>query len=261
MNPLSSKSLFESFVIPTLLYGCETWILTIPLLNKLEKFQSEIGRRILGISKYHADTAPLIGLHWSSITARVLIRKLNFLSSLLESDCQKLSACVFRSLAAEDIQNISLVQQIRWLENELRVSLVINKCLADPDTARIIVKSSQQHIVDLDWSRTMSKAASHLSLKHVISSPTIASSWCRLWDQALDYGVRGTKLSQSLFRCLTKPLFGDRVCNLCVSIIPTPMSYFEHLCSTHIDFDSTSLPLILEEGGSELFHLAQKLPF
>ena len=36
----------------------------------------------------------------------------------------------------------------------------------------------------------------------VISSPTIASSWCRLWDQALDYGVRGTKLSQSLFRCL-----------------------------------------------------------
>ena len=46
----------------------------------------------------------------------------------------------------------------------------------------------------------MSKAASHLSdsLKHVISSPTIASSWCRLCDQALDYGVRGTELYQSL---------------------------------------------------------------
>ena len=124
LNPLSSKSLFESFVIPTLLYGCETWILTLPLLNKLEKFQSEIGRHILGLLKYHADIAPLIGLHWASFTARVLIRKF-FLSSLLESDCKKLSACVFRTLAAEDVQNISLVQQIRRLENEVCVTSVI----------------------------------------------------------------------------------------------------------------------------------------
>ena len=261
LNPLSSKSLFESFVIPTLLYGCETWILTLPLLNKLEKFQSEIGRRILGLSKYHADMAPLIGLHLPSITSRILIRKLNFLSSLLESDCKKLSACVFRTLAAEDVQNISLVQQIRWLENEVCVTSVIDKCLAAPETARTTAKSSEQHIIDLDWSHTMSKAASYLSLKHVISSPTIASSWCRMWDQALDHGVRGTKLFQSFFRCLTKPLFGDRLCHVCKSTIPTPMSFFEHLCSSHIEFDSTFLPSILEEGGSELFHLAQKLPF
>ena len=28
LNPLTGRSLFETFVIPTLLYGCETWILT-----------------------------------------------------------------------------------------------------------------------------------------------------------------------------------------------------------------------------------------
>ena len=171
-----------------------------------------------------------------------------------------MSACVFKTLAAEDVQIISLVQQIRWLENEVCVTSVIDKCLAAPGTART-TESSEQHIIDLDWSRTMSKAASHPSLKHAISSPTITSSWCRMWDQALDHGVRGTKLFQSFFRCLTKPLFGDRLCHVCKSTIPTPMSFFEHLCSAHIDFDSTSLPSILEDGGSELFHLAQKLPF
>ena len=47
LNPLSGRSIFEIFVVPVLLYGCETWILTPTLMTKLEKFQSEIGRRIL----------------------------------------------------------------------------------------------------------------------------------------------------------------------------------------------------------------------
>ena len=36
---------------------------TVANMTKLEKFQAEIGRRLLGISRYHADLAPLIGLH------------------------------------------------------------------------------------------------------------------------------------------------------------------------------------------------------
>ena len=41
LNPLTGLSVFEVFVIPILLYGCETWILTPTLLSKLEKLQSE----------------------------------------------------------------------------------------------------------------------------------------------------------------------------------------------------------------------------
>ena len=36
LNPLTGLSVFEVFVIPILLYGCETWILTPALLLKLE---------------------------------------------------------------------------------------------------------------------------------------------------------------------------------------------------------------------------------
>ncbi len=57
LNPLSGHSVFDIFVIPVLLYGCETWILTPPLITNLGKFQSEIGRRILYLSKHHADLA------------------------------------------------------------------------------------------------------------------------------------------------------------------------------------------------------------
>ena len=64
LNPLSARSIFEIFVIPVLLYGCETWILTPILMTKLEKFQAEIGRRLLGLSRHHAD---LIGLHVPSM--------------------------------------------------------------------------------------------------------------------------------------------------------------------------------------------------
>ena len=39
LNPLTGHSLFETFVIPTLLYGCETWIVSEPLLKSLESFQ------------------------------------------------------------------------------------------------------------------------------------------------------------------------------------------------------------------------------
>ena len=42
LNPLSSRSI-ECCVLPTLLYGAESWILNTTLLIKLESFQAEIG--------------------------------------------------------------------------------------------------------------------------------------------------------------------------------------------------------------------------
>ena len=81
LNPLTGRSAFEVFVIPVLLYGCETWILTPALLSKLEKLQSEIGKQILKLSKYHADLAPIIGLHLPSIKAHIVLQKISFLAS------------------------------------------------------------------------------------------------------------------------------------------------------------------------------------
>ena len=62
--------MFEVFIIPILLYGCETWILTPAPLSKFEKLLSEVGKRILKLSKHHAD---LIGLYYISPTSKHIL--------------------------------------------------------------------------------------------------------------------------------------------------------------------------------------------
>ena len=164
LNPLSARSIFEIFVIPVLLYGCETWILTPTLMTKLEKFQAEIGRRLLGISRYHADLAPLIGLHLPSMMARVFIRKLSFLAKLLTSNEDTQSSRTFRTCAADNVYNISLIQQCQWLQCTLNIEQILQQCLENPDSAVLIVKSARNSILRRDWANTV-----HLAKSHIVS--------------------------------------------------------------------------------------------
>ena len=62
LNPLSSKSIVECCVMPVLMYGSESWVLNSSLLSKLESFQSELGKRILKLSKYTSNNIPLLAL-------------------------------------------------------------------------------------------------------------------------------------------------------------------------------------------------------
>ena len=54
LNPISSKTIYDVCIVPILLYGSENWILTVSLLDRLEAFQGEIGRRILKLSKFRS---------------------------------------------------------------------------------------------------------------------------------------------------------------------------------------------------------------
>ena len=229
LNPLTGRSLFETFVVPTMLYGCETWILSESHLHILESFQAEIGKRILGISKYHSNTSTLIGLHWPSVKARILIRKLTFLAKLLERD-DGLSSHVFRTLASDDVYEVSLIQQCRSLEQQIGTGY-LQLCLENPTDAYSIVHDAKEDILAKDWICTVQSSRSHPSLAVVSATEAIAASWNSIWDEALEYGVRGTRLMQGLFRVLAKPTFGDRACPHCNDTIS---SYPEHLFAKHL---------------------------
>ena len=96
LNPLSSCSIFETCIIPTLLYGCETWLLDTNTLSTLESFQYEIGCRILRVPKFYSKTSVRIALHRPTVATRILIRKPNFLSKLLSGSNDIISRRCFR---------------------------------------------------------------------------------------------------------------------------------------------------------------------
>ena len=86
---------------------------------------------------------------------------------------------------------------------------------------------AKEDILEKDWICTLQDSRSHSSLAVVSATDGIASGWNSIWDEALEYGVRGTRLMQGLFGALAKPTFGDRACPHCNTIIPA--SYSEHL--------------------------------
>ena len=68
LNPLSSRSLVESCVMPVLMFGAEAWCCNVSLLSKLESFQSEIGKKILRLPKFTANQVPLLALNWPTLS-------------------------------------------------------------------------------------------------------------------------------------------------------------------------------------------------
>ena len=73
LNPLSSRSIFESCVVPSLLYESEVWLLNNTLLSKLESFQADLGKRMLRLPKSTANSMKMLAMGLPSVRARILI--------------------------------------------------------------------------------------------------------------------------------------------------------------------------------------------
>ena len=235
LNPLSSSSIFETCVIPTLLYGCETWILDSGCLKTLESFQCEIGRRILRLPKFYSNNAIRIGLHWPTVSTRILLRKLSFLAKLLCSKNDSISTRIFNSLAIDDVYDSSIVHQCRMLESVLGTD-VLACCLTNPDSAGDIVKSNKRRILNQDFNLLISTSILGQTSCSLVARVAKHTSWRRLWDIALDKGVKGSRTLQRLFKELSRPK-SVFTCTQCASVpikINEP-SCFEHACEQHSD--------------------------
>ena len=117
LSPLSSKMIIEACVVPVCLSGCTNWILTDSLLELLECFQAELGRRALKIIPVSQQA---ITSHWSqdgpTMRARILSLKLSFLANLLDCTSTSLSSVILRSALESGEEEVALVQQCWFLE-------------------------------------------------------------------------------------------------------------------------------------------------
>ena len=62
LNPLSSKSIIDTCVMPILLFGSENWILSDTLLCKLEAFLGELSKRALKWPMHLSNTSAVLAL-------------------------------------------------------------------------------------------------------------------------------------------------------------------------------------------------------
>ena len=175
-NPLSALSLFNTFVLPIMLYGCEIWSLNDPLLKKLESFQGEIGKKILKLPKYYNNLSVRIALKWPSFKVLILIRKLVYLAKLLSLEPSSTThARLFHSLASANIMDVSLIRQCKELEMFYETNFW-QACIDPPDEAIHIVKEAKAILLEKDWVITVNHARSHLSLKCICDASIVDAS-------------------------------------------------------------------------------------
>ena len=252
LNPISSKTIFDTCVVPILLYGCENWILTSSSLDRLEAFQGEIGRRILKLSKFHSSLSTRLALRWPSVAARIFIRKLNLLSRI-SSEEESTSGRIFSHLAATDPQSLRIIQECRSLEGKLNCHGTTDSVLNSESSP----KELKKRILMTDWETCISTASQHNSTS-VAANICRSASWLRLWDLALDYGPRGTAALQALYRTLTRPDIGQdpHVCAVCE--VELDVSYFEHYSICHTPISNTKLIIdSLSKESTDVFDYAR----
>ena len=231
LNPLSGKTIFDTCVIPILLFGSENWMLTDSLLDRLEAFQGEIGRRILKLSQFHSTLATQIALKWPSVSARILIGKLCLLSKVSSGEGLNWLLCFLQP----DPQSLRIVQECRSLEAKLDCYGVTDNVVG----AVVSVKQVKKQILKADWEACLFAASQHQSTT-VAARISTCVSWPKLWDMALDHGECGTAALQALFHTLTRPTIGQNICPVCKTQ-QAEISHFEHFVTCHMAALSLSL--------------------
>ena len=103
-----------------------------------------------------------------------------------------------------------------------------------------LVKQAKVDLIHADWKCTVKIARAYSSLCH-ISADVVVDEWCNLWNEALNYGTKGTRIAQNIFRLLCRPLLKDKICPHC-SIKITESTYADHVTISH----RVMVPQILE---------------
>lgn len=165
---------------------------------------------------------------------------------------------MFTNLAKLDVLRISLVRQCLSLEEEFGTDCTIT-CLENARDSPGVVATLTDTLVSAASKITLGRAEEHHSLKYFMQVNQ-SFGWMKLWDWALDFGVRGTKASQNILKHITKPLFSDRLCVTCGATIPDDSIHFDHRASGDClapPFDITEL--LSSIGSERIFIFSQYL--
>ena len=103
----------------------------------------------LRLSKFHSTLATTIALKWPSITARILIRKLNLLYKV-SSGGESIGCHIYSSLSITDPQSLRLIQECLSLEEKIGCHGVTDIVL-DNNGDSGCIQGVKKLILEDDW--------------------------------------------------------------------------------------------------------------
>ena len=186
--------------MPTL-YGAENWILDEACLDLLERFQAEIGRRILRLNRYHSSLAVWSLTAFNNFENTDTKARLGLLR-LSSSKDVSIATNTFKTIASLNAYNLSLVKQCIFLDSKLRTNCTAQILNNMEDTSSSL-KAMKKTIIFTDQNLMLEEANKHASVRLLKSTG---------FEFGKQQGPYWTKISQSFYKLLTKPLFRERIC-------------------------------------------------
>ena len=156
LSPVSTSSIVQWCVLPILLYGVENWIMSDESIEKLERFQGEMAKRILQLPKWYSNKVACTALGWNSIHSLCTIRKLRF---LLRAKTNEESIC-YRTFSAlvDDIEGLCLVRECRELEERYKSNFTTQVLEATEYQEGVcILKEAEELITKKDHELSLAK--------------------------------------------------------------------------------------------------------
>ena len=114
------------------------------------------------------------------------------------NNVELISREIFSSLATINVYGVSIIQQCRMLES-LLVTNILAMCLNEPGEASSIAAEQKSNLISRDFELLLEYLRSH-QISNLVTEFAQTTSWCRVWDIALDRGVKGTRSLQTPLR-------------------------------------------------------------
>lgn len=131
----------------------------------------------------------------------MLIRKLNFLSSILIKEASvHISSRVLTSGLITNLLEVSIIQQCHLLKHHLGLTIG-NNMLKQPEIADYIAKALT---FKRDKTQLLTKAK-HYPKTSLIWRISTRVSWQKIYDEALNHRSKGTTTIQRIIKTLTHP--------------------------------------------------------
>ena len=115
INPLSTKSVIDTCVMPVLVCGCENWILIERAIHQLDSSLGWITKKVLKWPQHLSNIAAFVALGVESIKSRILTQKLGFLLHLISGDVDGVAVSAMHALVSNP-DFICIIRECRELE-------------------------------------------------------------------------------------------------------------------------------------------------